>query len=167
MNWLDKQKRKRNGGRLKIEMLMASPIEKSRLWQKHDITVRPKRSFCHWHFVGNMFQRCRCWDKCWTQKHRQFGKSPNVKFDTNIENRIVTRYRCVSSNTFWYTSTPFFELVHRPAVFLILVALLTTLIGQPHTIGSCSWPTRLQLHVKLSIASPTRLQLHVKLSIAS
>ena len=41
---------------VKIEMLVARKIEKSRCWPKHDICSRLVRSFCTSRFSGNMFK---------------------------------------------------------------------------------------------------------------
>ena len=77
---------------------------KSSFWQKHDIFFQFMRSFCTWHFLENMFKRCRFWRKCLMKKRQQIEKSQNVKFDMKIKNRIITRYYFGSISTFWYTS---------------------------------------------------------------
>ena len=60
MNQSDREDAKaKRGGMVKIKILVASLIEKSRFQQTHDITGRPMRSFCPLQFVGTMFQRCR------------------------------------------------------------------------------------------------------------
>ena len=49
---------------------MANPIEKSRFWWTHYIFSRFVRSFCTWHFLENMFKRCRFWRKCFRKIKR-------------------------------------------------------------------------------------------------
>ena len=63
VKWINYTKKTQGEEGLKIEVLVPNPIIKSRCWQKHDITVRPMRSFCPWHFFGNMFWRINFRDK--------------------------------------------------------------------------------------------------------
>ena len=81
---------------------------KSSFWQKHDIFSQFMRSFCTWHFLENMFKRCRFWHKWLIQKCRKIEKIKNTKFDMKIQNRMTTRYYFCSINTFWYPSNRFF-----------------------------------------------------------
>ena len=48
---------------------------KSRFWRKHYIFSQFMRSFCTWHFLENMFERCRFWRKCLIKKCRKLNKS--------------------------------------------------------------------------------------------
>ena len=95
-------------------------VEKSRFWQKHEITGCPMRSFCPWHFAGNMFHDALCDVNVRQQKSTKLGTSKNITFYMKITNRIVTRYSFCSIGTFWYTSNHFFLTFHfQFAIFLV------------------------------------------------
>ena len=94
---------------------------KSSFWQKHDIFSQFMRSFCTWHFLENMFERCRFWRKCLMKKCRKIEKIKNVNFDMKIKNRITTRYYFCSINTFWYPSNHFFGFLKLYFFGIILV----------------------------------------------
>ena len=94
---------------------------KSSFWQKHDIFSQFMRSFCTWHFLENMFKRCRFWRKCLMKKCRKIEKIKNVNFDMKIKNRITTRYYFCSINTFWYPSNHFFDFLKLYFFGIILV----------------------------------------------
>ena len=116
------RQRKRKSGRcLNIEILVAKLIEKSRFWQKHDIVILFVRSFCTWHFLENMFERCSFWRKCLMKKCQKIEKIKNVNFDMKIKNRITTRYCFCSIDTFWYPSNHFFGFLKLYFFGIVLV----------------------------------------------
>ena len=94
---------------------------KSSFWQKHDIFSQFMRSFCTWHFLENMFKRCRFWRKCLMKKCRKIEKIKNVIFDMKIKNRITTRYYFCLINTFWYPWNHFFGFLKLYLFGIILV----------------------------------------------
>ena len=51
MNWTEKTRR---GGEGELAILVANPIIKLSFYSKHDFFSWFVRSFCTWHFVGNM-----------------------------------------------------------------------------------------------------------------
>ena len=100
---------------------MVKYIVKSRFWRKHYIFYKFMRSFCTWHFLENMFERCSFWRKCLIKKGRTIWKIKNVNFDMKIKNRITTRYCFCSINTFWYPSNHFFGFLKLYIFCIILV----------------------------------------------